>query len=94
MPFNFQKNDFFNIGVYIVLSIVYGGKGYPFLAEPVFDYLSTERYNITIPEEDIPDSSLKHIVTKVYVCRQLGVSFDGNIVYTSYSYDVLKAMMT
>ena len=38
LPFCFQKNDFFNIGVYIVLSITYGGKGYPFLAEPVFDY--------------------------------------------------------
>ena len=65
LPFAFQKNDFFNIGVYVVLSIAYGGKGYPFLAEPVFDYISTERYNIAIPEEDIPDASLKSIVSKV-----------------------------
>ena len=48
-----------------VLSIIYGGKGYPFLAEPVFEYLATGKYSITIPEVDIPDALLKLVVTKV-----------------------------
>lgn len=65
IPFGFQRNDFFNMGVYCVLSIIYGGKGYPFLAEPVFAYLATGQYSIMIPEADIPDALLKSVVVKV-----------------------------
>ena len=48
-----------------MLSIVYGGNGFPFLAKPVFDYLTTGFYNITVPEAEIPDASLRSIITKV-----------------------------
>lgn len=43
-----------------------GGNGLPYLAEPVFDYISSGVYDTSVvPTEIIPDSSLRFVVEKV-----------------------------
>ncbi len=62
----FQNNDFYSLGVYTVLSIVYGGSGMPVFAESVYGYLVTDKYDsVKIKAQDIPDAFLKFIVQKV-----------------------------
>ena len=61
----FQNNDFHILGVYTVLSILHGGTGLPFLAKPVFDYLSTGHYSAIVQETEIPDVSLRFLIKKV-----------------------------
>lgn len=54
------------MGVFTVQSIVLGGKGLPYLAEPVFDYVSCGRYDTSnVPTEIIPDTSLRFVIEKV-----------------------------
>ena len=67
VSFGFQRNDFCNIGIFIVLSIIYGGNGFPFLAKPVFDYLTSGHYSAIVPEAEIPDASLRLIIIKVAI---------------------------
>ena len=48
------------------MSIVQGGSGFPFLAPPVYSYLSTGKCNnIDWQLEDVPDPTLKFAVEKV-----------------------------
>jgi len=55
------------MGVYAVLSIMQGGCGLPFLAKPVFNYISGigECVGIKIDDNEIPDGLLKLVVRKV-----------------------------
>ena len=62
-----QKNEFYTLGVFVVLSIAYGNSGIPFLAEPVFDYISTNSYCMAIPESQIPDIELQRVVCQVNI---------------------------
>jgi len=49
------------------MSIVQGGNGFPFLAEPVYDYLCTGRCTgISVGITTIPDPTLQFVVTKVH----------------------------
>lgn len=48
------------------MSIAQGGNGFPFLAPPVYDYISSGKYNIDECKfDDIPDPVLKFSVKKV-----------------------------
>lgn len=48
------------------MSIIQGGSGFPFLAKPVYSYISRGKYtNIEIMVDDIPDPALKFAVEKV-----------------------------
>ena len=52
----------------MVMSVAQGGSGFPFLAEPVFDYLCTGRCTgISINIPNIPDPTLQFVVHKVYM---------------------------
>ena len=55
------------MGVYTVMSISQGGCGLPFLAHPVFNYITGmgDCVGATISDDEIPDGLLKLIVTKV-----------------------------
>ena len=49
------------------MSITQGGSGFPFLARPVYEYITTGKYtNITVEANDIPDVTLKFAFEKVY----------------------------
>jgi len=62
-----QNHSFYNLGRYVVMSIVQGGNGFPFLAEPVYDYLCTGRCTgISVGITTIPDPTLQFVVTKVH----------------------------
>lgn len=50
-----------------MLSIVYGGHGFPVMASSVFDYLVHNSIDATsTPVDDIPDPLLTHLIKKVY----------------------------
>ena len=50
----------------LVLSVVYGGKGFPFLSSIVFSYLIDKPYDITsVVASDIPDNTLQLVLRKV-----------------------------
>ena len=52
------------------MSVVQGGCGFPFLAQPVFDYLVQGHYKgMNVPASDIPDVSLRFIMGKVSFLR-------------------------
>ena len=53
------------MGLYTVLSILHGGTGLPFFAKPVFDYMTTGCYSAIIPDVQIPEVSLRFMITKV-----------------------------
>lgn len=56
------------MGQYTAMSIMQGGCGFPFLAEPVFDYISTGKYTgIQVDVADVPDVPLKFVLEKVNV---------------------------
>ena len=62
----FQNNDFHILGVFTVLSVLHGGNGLPFLAKPVFDYLTTGCYSaIIVPDTEIPEIPLRFLIKKV-----------------------------
>ena len=49
------------------MSVAQGGNGFPFLAEPVYDYLCTGRSTgISISVTDIPDPTLQFVAQKVW----------------------------
>lgn len=61
-----QNDEFYNLGVYFVMSVIQGGCGFPFLARS-FDYVVQGHYKgINVPVEDIPDGTLRFIVEKVH----------------------------
>ena len=71
-----KKGELRILGIYCVLSIIHGGNGYPFLAQPVFDYFATGAYNsINVPTSEIPDPILQLVIEKV----QLTVSTDSKL---------------
>ncbi len=49
------------------MSIVQGGNGIPFLAPPVYDYLSTGKFpsNINIDHVDVPYPNLRFVLEKI-----------------------------
>ena len=50
----------------LVLSVVYGGKGIPFLSSIVFSYLIDKPYDITfVVASDVPDNTLQLVLRKV-----------------------------
>lgn len=55
------------MGQYTVMSIAQGGSGFPFLAPPVYAYISSGNCStINWELEDIADPTLKFAVEKVY----------------------------
>lgn len=64
-----QRNVFKYLGQRTAMSIVQGGAGFPVLSPPVYQYMvSGDITGIPIGDEDIPDASVKHIVTLVRHC--------------------------
>ena len=50
------------------MSITQKGCGFPFLAEPVFDYISTGKYTgIPVDVADVPNVPMKFVLEKVNV---------------------------
>ncbi len=61
-----QERDYYNVGMYVAASIIQGGSGFPFLAEPVYAYLCTgNTTGITLSNNDIPHTMLKLACEKV-----------------------------
>ena len=61
-----QDKDLYYFGIYIAISIIQGGNGFPFLAEPVYSYMCTgTATGIEILTKDIPDPTLLYIIEKV-----------------------------
>ena len=61
-----KKGELRILGMYCVLSIIHGGNGWPFLAQPVFEYIVTGTYHcIDVPTSEIPDPVLQHVIEKV-----------------------------
>lgn len=66
-----QKGELSTLGMFCVLSILHGGNGFPFLAEPVYNYIVTGAYNcIHAATEDIPDNVLRLVIVKVKLTKQ------------------------
>ena len=62
----FQNRDYFYLGVFFVLSVMHGGNGMPFMAQPVFDYLVSGTYTeVKVAATEIPDHIIRFIVEKV-----------------------------
>lgn len=58
----------------MVLSILHGGNGLPFLAPPVYKYLVTGSYDsISVSASEIPESTMKFVVEKVRMLTRTGV---------------------
>ena len=54
------------------MSITQGGSGFPFLAEPVYQYICTgECTNVNIATIDIPDPMLRFVVRKVSIYKEM-----------------------
>ena len=54
------------LGEYAVMSILHGGKGFPFLSKSVFTYLTTGLFNVTsVTDDEIPSGILKFTILKV-----------------------------
>ena len=48
------------------MSVLQGGNGFPFLADPVYDFLATGKTtNIVVRQDQLPDPSLQVVVGKV-----------------------------
>ena len=61
-----QNNEYKYLGLYTVMSITQGGCGVPFLAPPVYDYISTRKLpDIRLHLKDIPDATLRFVLQKV-----------------------------
>ena len=63
----FQDNQYKYLGQFTVMSITRGGCRFPFLAQPVYDYITTGKLSRDIQVEmmDIPDPTLQFILRKV-----------------------------
>ena len=59
-----QRNDFFNVGKAISLSLSYGGPGPHFFCETIAQHLCGEKP--TNPSKDVPDFELQEKLDKVY----------------------------
>ena len=72
------------------MSVVHRGNGFPFLAQPVFEYLISGSYNsIYAPPEEIPDPVLQFVIVKViYHCDHLMSGLDA---LSSYILQINKA---
>ena len=52
--------------MFLVLSVMHGGNGMPFMAQPVFDYLVSGPYTeVKVVATEIPDHMIRFIVEKV-----------------------------
>ena len=61
-----QNNEVLHLGKFVAMSVTQGGGGFPFLAPPVYEYITTGKYtNIAVSTTDIPDMTLKFAVEKV-----------------------------
>ena len=61
-----QSRDLFYLGQYEAMSILQGGGGFPFLAEAVYEYLSTQKcLGVSIAAEDMPNATLRFVIQKV-----------------------------
>ena len=68
-PSLLQRNEFRFLGMYLVLSIIQGGAGYPFMSRCMFDHIATESHNVkSIPASMVPDAMLRFVVEKVCHC--------------------------
>ena len=64
-----QNNQYKYLGQYTVMSIAQGGCGIPFLAPPVYDYISTGKLpDVKVHLKDIPDATLRFVLQKVRLC--------------------------
>ena len=55
--------------MYLVLSIIQGGAGYPFMSRCMFAHIATESHNVkSIPASMVPDAMLQFVVEKVCPC--------------------------
>ena len=62
-----QNNQYRYLGQYTVMSITQGGCSVPFLAPPVYEYISTGKLptDIEVNLKDIPDATLRFALQKV-----------------------------
>ena len=66
ISFLLQGNEFHFLDVYLVLSIIHGGAGYPFMSRCLFDQIATGSHDVkSIPILMIPDAVLRFVVEKV-----------------------------
>ena len=50
------------------MSIMQGGSGFPFLAEPVYRYMCTgESTGIVVSNDQVPDHTLRFVLDKVWI---------------------------
>ena len=56
----------YHLGQYAAMSILQGGNGFSFFAEPVYKYFTAgKRTGIDILNDQIPDHTLRFVIEKV-----------------------------
>lgn len=76
-----QARHFYNLGVYMGMSICQGGSGFPYLAESVYTYICTGKCTeIAVESEDAPDPLLKFVLEKVH---PILYSFNSPVILAS-----------
>uniref|UniRef100_A0A1X7V671 HECT domain-containing protein n=1 Tax=Amphimedon queenslandica TaxID=400682 RepID=A0A1X7V671_AMPQE len=61
-----QNRKYYYLGVYFVLSVLYGGNGFPLMHDSLFNYLVYQSIDTsTVSVDNIPDQALKFLVNKV-----------------------------
>ena len=59
---------YYRIGQLMAMSILQQGSGFPYMAQPVYDYISgVELSDVSLSIEDIPSFELRTIVEKVWI---------------------------
>ena len=61
-----EEDLFLVVGKMIALSIIYGGPGPMFFANPVIDYLLRIQAKFTASVEDVPDATIRSKINKVH----------------------------
>ena len=56
----FQK-----LGMWIAMSTLQGGFGFPVLAPPLYQYMISGDASIPVSDEDIPDPGIYHVISLV-----------------------------
>lgn len=65
-----QNSQYKYLGQYTVMSITQGGCRVPFLAPPVYEYITTGKLptDIEVNLRDMPEETLRFVLQKVAVC--------------------------
>lgn len=62
----FQTNKFLYVGRLMAMSLVQGGSGFPFFAQPMYEYLcGVDPSSVNISVNDVPNSDAALLLQKV-----------------------------